>query len=174
MAKNYIIKVVAISVVLLFLISGFSVMAYGSQGSLINGHKNYNNSLNHNLKQKSILNDLKSEKSIINNLLNKYKIKESYQNLYKTNSNYVGNTLLMLNNSYISGNLNNNINSLNITYLVYDTNDHNLYASTNNGLIVINTTSNTYSGFIPLNITPVQMVYIPSSDEIYVIILLRL
>jgi hypothetical protein len=46
MAKNNIIKMVAISVVLLFLISGFSVMVYGASGSGYNGFRSYKNTLN--------------------------------------------------------------------------------------------------------------------------------
>jgi YVTN family beta-propeller protein len=127
MDKKSVIKIVAISIVLLFLISGFSVMTNGS--NLLNPIHNKNLQ-----KISSSLNDIKSDE---NNLINRFS-NDLYHNFLSnikseasTNSsaNYTEQTLVLFNNTLINGNFVSAGNGVGPIGVAYDTADNTVYVA---------------------------------------------
>jgi 40-residue YVTN family beta-propeller repeat len=147
--RSQLMKIVAVSILLLFLISEFLVMAYGS-GS-----------------EKSI-----SPSSTSGNISNT-NITPFTQNSSQNNSaGYVKYTLVLFNNSLINGNFANTGNGLSPTEIAYDSSNGYVYVTNynSNSVSVINGATNTVITGIPVGSYPWGVAYDSSNGYIYVAI----
>jgi len=148
--KNNVMKIVAVSIVLLFLVSGFSFMIYG-----------------HGSEKSSSLN---STSGNININITPF-ITPFTQNSSQNNSGgYVKYTLDLLNNSLINGNFVNTGNGLWPFEIAYDSSNGYLYVTNyySNNVSVINGATNTFIASIVVGKWPWGIAYDSSNGYVYV------
>jgi len=145
--RSELMKIIAVSIVLLFLVSGFSVMAYGSgsEKSISSGDKSGN--------------------------ISHINITPFTQNSSQNNSGgYVKYTLVLLNNSLINGNFVNKGNGLMPAEISYDLSNGYLYVTNYNSsnVSVINGATNKVIASIGVGSYPVGVAYDSSNGYLYV------
>ena len=145
--KNNVMKIVAVSIVLLFLVSGFSVMAYGSgsEKSISSGDKSGNipntnvamfaRESNHNNLGRYMKYPFDQSNNLPAGLFNEGKVYKEDTNPStqissgNNSAGYVKYTLDLLNNTLINGNFVNTGNGLSPIGIAYDPSNGYLYVA---------------------------------------------
>ena len=144
--RSLLIKMMAVSIVFLFLASGFTVMAYGS----VPGKSFSTSGTSGNVYEMNIT--------------------SFSQDSGQNNPGYVKYTLVLSNNSLINGNFVNIVNGIWPVGVAYDSSNGYLYVtnSFSDSVSVINGANNTVIGNITVGSWPSGVVYDPSNGYLYV------